>query len=135
MCICCTHISLCLSPFLSVSIATIILSLLHSCWESRSLPHSISLSLSLSSSCLSVYLNNLFSMYVMCYSDKKRAKTFDSDEKRGLAQTQVAFMFDFRKCVIRLRLALSKLVISDVLISFSFEKICDPLAVLLPPRI
>ena len=89
------HISLSLSPFLSLSIVTIILSLLHSCWESRSLSYSIS-SLSLPPSllhvslCISIISSRCIRVRLVCVdSDKKRAKTFDSDKKRASSLVHV----------------------------------------------
>ncbi len=89
------HISLSLSPFLSLSIATIILSLLHSCWESRSLSYSISSlslppSLLLVSLCISIISSRCIRVRLVCVdSDKKRAKTFDSDKKRASSLVHV----------------------------------------------
>jgi len=118
------HISLSLSPFLSLCIVTIILSLLHSCWESRSLSYSIS-SLSLPPSllhvslCISIISSRCIRVRLVCVdSDKKRAKTFDSDKKRASSLVHVQGK-SWYQSVEFLSLSLSLSLLSFSLVSLS----------------
>ena len=116
------HISLSLSPFLSLSLATIILSLLHSCWESRSLSYSISSlslppSLLLVSLCISIISSRCIRVRLVCVdSDKKRAKTFDSDKKRASSLVHVQGKSWYQSVEF---LSLSLSLLSFCLVSFS----------------